>query len=350
MFDNVKSGWKSVAVFACLTLSFLYLLYTSWFRWGSLVIDTFRDMLVCVEILHGRTLYRDIYCEYGPFPSYFMSLACRLFGVNIATFAGIGLCTSAVATFFIYRTSRLFAGRLESFITALVFLVVFAFGCYQHSGIFNFVIPYSFASIFLMCCTVTALYFFVRFVLLGRLWFLVAWFLVETISFLCRVDMSLLVWGGFVVVGVFLVVKPPEGRKLLRGSWFVLLLVAPVVTAVLAYGTMFLAVGGFSEFRKSCLQLAFRLSAKMIASWCSGTVGTTLDVLVIGKSALVHAVGILLLVLGVAAVSRPAGAAKGAWVRKAVGVGTVMGSFYVFYKFLPGGSQDLQYRSMPVSL
>ncbi len=129
-----------------LLAALLYLLAVSWNRWGNLVVDSGREVMVPERILSGSILYKDIMYPYGPLSPYLHAWLCKIFGLHLITFIASGITTTILAAICVYAIARIYITVAEASLVALTFLSVFAFGNYYQLGIFNFVIPYSYAA------------------------------------------------------------------------------------------------------------------------------------------------------------------------------------------------------------
>lgn len=346
--SDTRTQWQRIGVVAVIALSFAYLLSASWFRWGHLVIDTFRDMRVADDMLSGKVLYRDFYHEYGPLMPYLSVLLCRVFGLWIGTFAGLGMAMTAVTAILVYRITRLFSGRLASVLTVLVFLHVFAFGIYQHVAIFNYILPYSSATTLVVLFSLAALLSFLRFILRGGTGNLWGWGLAMVCAFLTRPEMAVVVWGGFVVAGAIAAFGATEPVGTGRGRLFGTL-AAPLAAAALCYGLYFLSFGGWENYTKIWLgNMAAATTPR--ESLVVAFSGTQEDVMLILRSLLIQGVGFSVLGAGTAVLVQrlrePDGNA--AWL--AAGVAAVFGAVVFLGRFLFTDVAELQYRCLPALL
>ena len=159
--DRYKAYWHKGRIPALIIASaFIYLLNISWLRWGSLLIDTGRELYVPWSILSGKMLYKDIFYEFGPLTPYLNALLCVIFGVHIRSFIIAGILTVVLMCILIYKISRIFLAPIFSTLSVLTFLFVFAFNQHYEAGIFNYIIPYSYASIYSMLFAITTLFFY----------------------------------------------------------------------------------------------------------------------------------------------------------------------------------------------
>jgi hypothetical protein len=253
LFPKEKVRWLPII---CIAAGLAYLLSTTWMRWGSLMVDTFRDFRVVQMILDGRVLYRDIFYEYGFLPPYFMSLLCLMTGVNIGTFAAVGIAMTILLVILVYKLSRIFMDRIHSTLAALTYLYVFAVAIYLYYGIFNCILPYSFASEFFVLFVVAALYHYLRFILTDRARHLWMWAGTMFLACLCRFDAPILVWAAFALASGLIWWFRREMHQGLR-LMIVLLAVVPVL-AVCSYGVFFATTHSWAGFNTYALRLLFR--------------------------------------------------------------------------------------------
>lgn len=245
---RILSG-PSIAIMCIVGACLVYLFHTSWFRWGELVIDTFRELLLPSQIMQGKILYKDLFYPYGLFPPYFLAGIYSLFGVYIPTLAACGMAITILMCVLLYNISRFFLDEARSILVVLTFLFVFAFGFYVSSGIFNFILPYSFASTFFMLFTCAALYFFIKFIFKEDERYLAAWSGFLCLAFFSRIDMTIPVWAAFILLGCILIVK----NKKAYFPKVLIYLISPVVISAAGY-ILFLAKNeAFSGFQDSII-------------------------------------------------------------------------------------------------
>lgn len=152
-----QKGWFSILITGIL---FTYLLRLSWLKWGDMIVDIGREMYLPGEISLGKLLYRDVDYIYGPFSPYFNGVLFKLFGTHLHGLIISGIITTLTASILIYKISRFFLNIFFSTFVVLTFLIVFAFGHYVYFGNYNFILPYSYASIHGTVFVLAALYFF----------------------------------------------------------------------------------------------------------------------------------------------------------------------------------------------
>jgi len=229
-----------------ISVLFIFILNLTWLKWGNLYTDTFHDSWVVEEMLHGRVLYRDIFYEYGLFAPYFLAGLCSIFGycLNVFIFCGIALTVACI--FFIYRICRLFVERSAAVLAAAIFIVAFVPGQYPYQSAFDFILPYSFASIFLVLFSLAGLFCFLKFTFTKKSVYLNLWVLSVALVFLSRPVMGTMIYLGFIFpFAVYIAKGFFPGRSKAIGVMFL-----PVFIAAAAY-LLFLffanAWGGFDE-------------------------------------------------------------------------------------------------------
>lgn len=130
--------------FLILVLAGAVMTILSWQKWADLVVDFGLQVYVPWQLSEGQTLYADIVYFNGPFSVYLHALVFKIFGPGIMVLSLFNLFLIAVLTRIIYCLFKKFSDSGTAFLSALVFIVVFAFGQYSKGGNFNFVNPYVF--------------------------------------------------------------------------------------------------------------------------------------------------------------------------------------------------------------
>ena len=130
----------TIGVLCCLWLA---LVTFGWARWGSVTVDCGRELYVAAALAEGKMLYRDVWYLYGPGTPYLNSLLFRTFGIHlsVAYFAGslAGLATMLT----LFRCALYFAPLSVAFAIGYIVLIQ-SFG----GGIFNYPLPYAYASVY----------------------------------------------------------------------------------------------------------------------------------------------------------------------------------------------------------
>ena len=264
---NIHTEYKSIIAFLAITACFIYLLYATWLRWGHPITDTFREFWVPLQLLKGKILYKEIFYEYGFFPPYFIAFLFAIFGVHIITLVSCGIGIALTFIFILYKLARFFLDEFISCLVVVTFLFVFAFGYDNSSDKFNFILPYSFASIFCLIFISSSLYYFIKFILCEKEKYLLLWSVFLSFAFLSRIEMSLLVWGGFACVFGLFIVKNKDARK---WKWIIYLFI-PLVVCFLAYLSFLTNMQAFDGFKECIVDYIFALRKDYFIKEMMGT-------------------------------------------------------------------------------
>jgi hypothetical protein len=217
-----------------LSAAFLYLLWLSWLKWGDLIIDSGREMMVPARLAGGEVLYRDVFYLYGPLPPYVHAALFKLFGTNLWVLIASGIVIAALSTALIYKVSRIFLDRTFSTLSAAAFLFVLAFGHYVYLANYNFILPYSYAATFAVSSSLAAVLLLFRFFRTERP--REAFAAAATTSF-CLLSKPEV--GVFLLIAVFgtLLIAKASIRKDFRVANVLLILVGmPILLAGMIYG------------------------------------------------------------------------------------------------------------------
>ncbi len=214
-----KDQYHNLITLGCLSVLFAYLLLKSWLRWGDLIIDTSRELWLPTQIVAGKRLYADVFYPYGFLPVYIIALLYKIFGAHILCAVITGILVTGCTTYFLYLSAGFFLDRLGAACVAATFLVVFAFGCYQRVGLFNFILPYSLASTLFVAFLAAGLYFFLAFIRGQQRRSLTAWVGFMGLAAFCRLELFLFVFPAFIAALLVYRLRAPAARS--RGIvWF----------------------------------------------------------------------------------------------------------------------------------
>ena len=142
--------------------AFVHGLAVSWLKWGGLLVDTGRELQLPQRMLAGETLYSDLRYYYGPLSPYVNMLLYGTFGVRLEVLAWAGIASAALMCLGLYRLSRSFLNPWPSAVIAAAFLYLCAFAHLYPYPIFNFVLPYSYASTYGIVAATWSIHWLVR--------------------------------------------------------------------------------------------------------------------------------------------------------------------------------------------
>jgi len=134
-----------------LILLWAALFHKTWATWGSVTIDSGREMYVPVALAQGKMLYRDIAYPYPPLAPYFNALLFRLLGVHLEVLYWAGSLSALGSAILLFLTGKRLSFGIAGW-SAGAALLFEAFRC----SLFSFPLPYSYASVY--GCAVACLF------------------------------------------------------------------------------------------------------------------------------------------------------------------------------------------------
>jgi hypothetical protein len=148
-FSRLASGpparWNLTTAGGLLALITIWAasLYVTWATWGSLTVDSGREMYVATVLSEGKMLYRDVWFLNGPAAPYLNGFLFRLFGVHLNVLYWAGSLSALGSAIFLYLTGMRLSSWLAGFSAGAVLLLE-AF----HPTIFSFPLPYSYSAVY----------------------------------------------------------------------------------------------------------------------------------------------------------------------------------------------------------
>jgi len=141
--EPVGWNWASCAGLLALLAFWAWRFYATWATWGSLSIDSGREMYVPAALAAGKMLYRDVWYLYGPAGPYINSFLFRVFGTHLNVLYWAGSLSALGCAILLYGVALRFSSWIIGWTAAAIVL----FEAFE-SGIFNYPLPYSFASVY----------------------------------------------------------------------------------------------------------------------------------------------------------------------------------------------------------
>ncbi|KWT75631.1 hypothetical protein [Candidatus Magnetominusculus xianensis] len=255
IIDNPKK--YRYIYYLSIVLCFLYLLNLSWLKWGDILIDTFDTLFyVPIQILNGAVLYKDIYAHYGFFGSYLLAFAFKLLGVNNYTVIYLGIIITLTCTFMLYKLARFFLNRFFSTLIAINFLIVFAFSNFllnfSTDGLTNYIMPYAIDATLFFMFILSATLFYIFFIYSDNFKYLLYWSLSLWCAFMCRPDISISIWIGFIFLGFC------QLKRLFK--LHLVYFISPIFLTILSYGSFLYFNDAFYGFKFSIIDYIFTLT------------------------------------------------------------------------------------------
>jgi hypothetical protein len=226
-----KSGSLATVIWGIVALLALGALriYWTWATWGDLSIDAGHEMYVPAVLSEGKMLYRDVWFHYGPAAPYFNSLLFQIFGRHLLTLYVAGSLSALASAIFLFLTGIELTFPWVGW-TAGAVVVIEAF----EPGLFNFPLPYSFASAYGCLVACTLLWWLVRGVALGRIIWMGFAGLLAAASLLLKLEFGVVAYAGL-GLAMFLRWLPQKNWKRLGQDVFALLPGVAVCAVVIGW-------------------------------------------------------------------------------------------------------------------
>jgi len=139
--------WRYWALLAAEALSlvalFLFMLSVSWQRWSDPLIDFPKNLYLAWRISEGDLLYQQVTNWYGPLAHLVEAAGFRVFGVGIDTIVGMNIVLTLIVVLLVRGIFGALGNRLMGWLSAVVFIPLFAFGHFTETANYNFITPYA---------------------------------------------------------------------------------------------------------------------------------------------------------------------------------------------------------------
>ena len=145
LFTGPPAPWNAVTISGLVSLLTIWAawFYGTWAYWGNLSADCGREMYVATVLFEGKTLYRDVWSNFGPAAPYFNSFLFHLFGVHLYVLYWAGSLSALGSSIFLFLAGMRLSAPLAGWTAAAVLL------CESfHPSLFSFPLPYSYAAVY----------------------------------------------------------------------------------------------------------------------------------------------------------------------------------------------------------
>ena len=219
-------------------LILIYIIYTvlTWGKWGTVVSDCFKELIIPQAMLDGKILYTDITSVYPPLAYQFNTVLFKFFGdsLNVLYLSGI-ICTLIILTL-LYKLAEKKASLLTTFTFILTSLEIFIFRIIQcdHAS-WYFPYTYSFLYAFVLC--IVSLFFYFLFTEKYEKKYLYLSALSIGFSIACKFDFLF-----FILLFVYEIIK----NKSFKDFFYCLILF--ILPLLCSYGIWFLTGGNIGSF------------------------------------------------------------------------------------------------------
>lgn len=223
--------WPDAAARAAIVAVACTLFWLTWAHWGSIQIDSGKELYVPAQILRGKLLYRDLWYPYGPLEPYVAAGLLGLFGQHLNVLYLFGLALAIGCALLIFEIAITFQERAAGIVAALL-LLFSGFG----PTICNYIFPYGYSTpLGLLLSLFCALFTFKHVLGRGRHALLLAGFAAGT-AVLCRQDMGM---ACYILLGFVLLMESGVQRSLRPLANGIVACVPGVAIAALMYGWIF---------------------------------------------------------------------------------------------------------------
>lgn len=204
----------------------------TWGHCGDLILDCGREAYIPYAIAHGKALYRDIFCIYGPFPYLFNTFFYKIFGANLAILYIIGGTAGAVYTLGIYFSSREFLSKSISVCICALMMYAVIFD----TGIFNFIFPYSYAMVFACSMAIWILFCLIKYIKTKKPHFMHICALLWGGICVCKIDFIPVI---IPIIAIFLLYEKNKRKEFFKFLLYALIIPAVTYLVLFAQGVAF---------------------------------------------------------------------------------------------------------------
>lgn len=147
----LKNNWQIIFI-ELLTIIFFTVFYG---RYGDIMVDSFREVYIPLQILEGKTLYKDIFVIYPPLAYLINAILMKIFnsGLNVLYFAG--LFSTMGILFYTYKIANLFINKNYT-IGICLFIIS---GLVLSPNVFNSFLPYSYGLLYGVLFILISIYY-----------------------------------------------------------------------------------------------------------------------------------------------------------------------------------------------
>jgi hypothetical protein len=193
--------------YAVLILILLFAIVSaiSWQTWANPVIDGGREMNMPLRLLHGETIYSQVYYLYGPLAPYFNALLFKIFGIHLNVLYAAGLAGALLLSLMIFHLARGIMGPFEAMLAAAAVILLCIF---KKAG--NMIFPYSYAVLYGTLLGTSALAAMLNYVRSSRIGYLPAAGVLSGLALCCKLEFGVAALATLLV----LVISERPARRL----------------------------------------------------------------------------------------------------------------------------------------
>ena len=234
--------WALSGLFALVCL-WAWQFYSTWASWGNLTIDSGHEMYIPALLAEGKTLYTDVWFNFGPAAPYFNSYLFRLFGVRLEVLYWAGSLSALASSLLLYFSSLELSRPMIGW-TAGAVLLMEAF----QPTFFCFPLPYSFSAVYGCVSACLFLYILIRATRSGHWCWIFGLGTTSAVAFLLKPEFGLACYG---TLAIFIGLRRfwPQG-SLIRD----ICMIVPGVIVCAAVGWWMVSLRGFQFITQENIQ------------------------------------------------------------------------------------------------
>ena len=232
--SEVFAKYKSYIYPILLSIIYVVCIILTWGKWGHIIADCFREMVIPQAILEGKILYSDITNLYSPLAYWLNAGLFSVFGdsLNVLYFAGI--FNSFVILSVLYFLTKKYSSDFVAFIVTLTVIEIFTFRINMLNSV-SWIFPYSYSFIYAFSTCLLALVSYVLYKENLKLKYLFLSFLFIGLSVAFKLDFLL-----FALVPLFEIIKNKSFKQ------FLIALICFVIPTGVTFGAYLLTGGTIS--------------------------------------------------------------------------------------------------------
>ena len=136
----IKNNWQILIAELFLLASF----FVFWGKFGDVMVDSFREIYIPLQMVDGNIIYKDIFVIYPPLSYLINAFLIKIFGNEINVLQTTGLLTSAGILYFTNKIAEIFLEK--KYIFAILLFIIS--GLILSPNVFNSFLPYSFGILY----------------------------------------------------------------------------------------------------------------------------------------------------------------------------------------------------------
>lgn len=155
-------NYKKFILPAILAVIYCLFITLTWGKWGNIIADCFREMIIPQALNEGKILYSDITCLYPPLAYQLNALLFRFFGNSLNVLYISGITCSSIILCLLYKLTQNHSSHETAFVTVLSAMGIFTFRILP-LNFASWFFPYSYSFLYSFTACFAAFYFYILF-------------------------------------------------------------------------------------------------------------------------------------------------------------------------------------------